>query len=1364
MSCLIWNCRGLGVPLTVHVFKDLIRLLNPELIFLSETRSSITYMEELKANCNRFGFVVDRVGLSGGLALLWRKDTDVTLLSYSRNHIDVEVVLSGEDTKWRFTGFYGFPEHHQRHRSWDLLRELRTHSSLPWLVGGVFNEVLSVGEKAGGVARPQAMIDAFRNGLTDCDLTDLGYAGPIFTWSNQRTDVELVRCRLDRFCGDSSWCALAPQAHVQHLSHPGSDHVPVFLNLRGSDSGSRGRRRKPWRFNGHWVRQSACEDVVRKEWNSIPASDCFDKLFEGVEACQMGLRRWSSDGHNNPRKKIEEILKNLQKLNLGPQTVESTAEAAGLRAELERVYSDEAIFWKQRSKTLWAREGDRNTSYFHSVATKRKENNSIKGLYNSFGVWCGEDQEIEGIIHQYFGNLFQTTSPSDAIIEEVVKHVSTKVTSEMNSKLALPFTPDEVLSALAQMAPLKSPGPDGLPVIFFQKYWHIIGSNVLSCVLDFLNLHRMPSILNYTFIVLIPKVARPSRITEFRPISLCNVVYKLGAKALANRIKPCLSSIISDTQSAFVPHRLITDNVLVAYELNHFIHSHTQGKRAYMALKLDVSKAYDRIEWKFLDRMLTKLGFDSSIVDLIMICVSTVSFSFLLNGSQFGALKPERGIRQGDPLSPYLFICCVEGFIKMVESAVESGRLKGIRITPSAPCISQLCFADDTILFSQATTRDAEVIRSILDLYVAASGQIINLEKSTIIFSPNAQAETGDAIRQILPFQEVDKFDKYLGLPSRIGKSKTEVFSYLKERLWARVQGWQEKTLSMAGREILIKSVLQAIPTYVMSCFRLPRSILDEVEKIIRGFWWRGKKPRGISWMAWAQLCRPKSEGGLGFRHMDSFNLALLTKQAWRIMTRPELLLSRVMKAKYFPSSSLLQAELGDRPSWTWRSILLARPYLESGLRKRIGNGRSTTIWGEAWLSSEGNERVITTRSISDPFPNLVCDLVEEESNTWNLALLEQYLWQCDVVRIVKIPLGPPDVEDSLYWGFSKDGRFSVRSCYHQIMRQANKVEESHSGYATGLSPKEWKWMWGLQLPPKIRTFLWRACNDILPVNGVLTRRHIIGNPFCPVCGKDIETTIHPFFGCPGFAWVWGAAPFNVLLPLGSSNFAESLGLLKAKLGDKVFILACVVLWKIWWWRNRWVHGEAVMLDGGIVEEATNFLNAYQEALLSGARTSKVEVQQWRKPVAPWIKINFDMGVVQENKYQTAMVARNEVGACLGWRVMKFDGSPTSTMGEARAALEAGKWARARGWNSVMVEGDNSSVIAAIQNRIMDPHLPYGAFISSLLSLETYFLNFASSFVRRSGNSLAHALAHLPLDDVDIKEALDLPADLATII
>lgn len=158
------------------------------------------------------------------------------------------------------------------------------------------------------------------------------------------------------------------------------------------------------------------------------------------------------------------------------------------------------------------------------------------------------------------------------------------------------------------------------------------------------------------------------------------------------------------------------------------------------------------------------------------------------------------------------------------------------------PRLSPICASRTyTILFCRATVQEAEVVRTILDKYAMASGQIVNLEKSTMVFSPNASQDIISAVQQVMSFQVVEKFDKYLGLAARIGRSKVEVFSYLKERVWSRVQGWSEKQLSMAGWEVLIKAVLQAIHTYVMSCFQLPSSIIEEVEKIIRRFWWGSK-------------------------------------------------------------------------------------------------------------------------------------------------------------------------------------------------------------------------------------------------------------------------------------------------------------------------------------------------------------------------------------------------------------------------------------------------------------------------------------------------------------------------------------------
>ena len=265
--------------------------------------------------------------------------------------------------------------------------------------------------------------------------------------------------------------------------------------------------------------------------------------------------------------------------------------------------------------------------------------------------------------------------------------------------MASDFSVDEVEAALFQMGPTKAPGPDGMNALFYQKYWHIVGNDVTAAALDFLNSRIMVPEINYTHIVLIPKIKSPEKISDYRPISLCNVIYKIISKVLANRLKQILPHVISTSQSAFVPGRLITDNVLVAYETLHAMHCKKNGKKGSLALKLDVSKAYDRVEWSFLRGIMSKLGFPDAWVDRVMSCVTTPCFSVRINGKAYGNIVPTRGFRQGDPLSPYLFLLCAEGFTSLLTKVEEEGKLHGVSICRRAPSVSHLLFADDSLLF-----------------------------------------------------------------------------------------------------------------------------------------------------------------------------------------------------------------------------------------------------------------------------------------------------------------------------------------------------------------------------------------------------------------------------------------------------------------------------------------------------------------------------------------------------------------------------------------------------------------------------------------------------------------------------------------
>ncbi|KAK0605809.1 hypothetical protein LWI29_030956 [Acer saccharum] len=249
-----------------------------------------------------------------------------------------------------------------------------------------------------------------------------------------------------------------------------------------------------------------------------------------------------------------------------------------------------------------------------------------------------------------------------------------------------------------------------------------------------------------------------------------------------------------------------------------------------------MSKAYDRVEWSFLAKMMGKLGFSKKWILMIMNCVSTVSFSFVINGNVCGSVNSSRGLRQGDPLSPYLFLLCAEGLSNVINSAVHDSELSGFHCRRSCPNISHLFFADDNLFFSKATDHGCITIHQILDSYEKALGQVINYEKSAMCFSNSIQWAEGDRLVRIVGVGHVRCHERYLGLPSMNYRNKHQLFNGIKDCVWSKVKGWKGKTLSIDGKEILVKVVLQSIPTYSMGHFRLLKSLIHDLHRMCNRF------------------------------------------------------------------------------------------------------------------------------------------------------------------------------------------------------------------------------------------------------------------------------------------------------------------------------------------------------------------------------------------------------------------------------------------------------------------------------------------------------------------------------------------------
>ena len=453
---------------------------------------------------------------------------------------------------------------------------------------------------------------------------------------------------------------------------------------------------------------------------------------------------------------------------------------------------------------------------------------------------------------------------------------------------------------------------------------------------------------------------------DYRPISLCSVAYKLISKVLGLRIQRCLDVNISESQAAFAPGRQISDNILVAHELINALKSKKDCSEKYMAIKTDFSKAYDRVEWSFLEAIMFKLGFHTICISWIMSCVKYVTYSVLINGIPYGEIKPSRGIRQDDTLSPYLFLIYAEALSQMIDKAQRENKFQGMKLARRCPSVSHLFYADDSLFFCKANEENASCMADILVKYEKASGQKVNLEKSSIIVGARIDSQRRTQIQNILNIHVTGGGGKYLGLPEQFGRSKVKEFEGIVQKIKAITSQWHNQFLSQAGKEVLIKSVLQAKPVYPMSCFLIPKTTCDEINAILSEFWWgKGDERRKISWVSWQRLCLPKKECGMGFRDLYSFNKALLAKQAWRIWQNPNSFLSRIYKGRYHHSLDFLQSSNVKHASYGYKSIQLGKELLQQGLRVRIGDGKNTNVV----LPNSGPQQQIVKSSKWEPPP-----------------------------------------------------------------------------------------------------------------------------------------------------------------------------------------------------------------------------------------------------------------------------------------------------------------------------------------------------------------------------------------------------------
>lgn len=781
-------------------------------------------------------------------------------------------------------------------------------------------------------------------------------------------------------------------------------------------------------YDSRLTHKEGFKDTVLRDWFGSRTLEGPDiPLAQKLTQCRRVISKWKREHRMNAEERINLIRHKLDKaIATGNSTVN---ERNILRRDLNQAYLDEEIYWKTKSRNRWLNTGDRNIRYFHSSAKARRVRNRILSIQDETGEINRGDKNIARIATNYFEDLFTSIPVAENAYEEVFQGFQPTITAAINSDLTRPISEKEIEESVFAVAPSKAPGPDGFTGEFYQQFWPEIKGTIIKEVTRFFEENDLDARHNHTNLCLIPEVEAPSTMAEFRPIALCNVSYKIISKILVNRLKQHLGGVITDNQAAFVPGRMITDNIIIAHEVYYALKARKRQANSYMALKTDITKAYDRLEWRFLEETMKRMGFDHKWISWIMTCVTSVSFSVLINGAPHGHFTPGRGIRQGDPLSPYLFILCAEVLSHMMKKAESSKQIQGIKLSTKGPSISHLLFADDSLFFTLANHRSCKAIKQILSTYEAVSGQAVNLRKSAITFGRHVKPDTKRRMRHLLGIHNEGGGGKYLGLPEQFDKKKSELFHYIVEKVREKTQGWSKKFLSQGGKDVLLKAVALVMPVYSMNLFKLTKEICEEINGILARFWWsKGNEEKGMHWFAWKRLSLPKREGGLGFKDLENFNLALLGKQTRRILQHPKCLMARMLKERYFPETNILNANQGKKASFIWKSILQGRDLLKKGLRFCIGDGSLISAWLDPWLPLH-NPRP-PHKTVDAPPQLLVKDLLNSTQTDWDLLKVTTWIAPEDVDTVLSIKLSSSAKEDFLGWHYTKDGMYTVKSAY----------------------------------------------------------------------------------------------------------------------------------------------------------------------------------------------------------------------------------------------------------------------------------------------------------------------------------------------
>jgi hypothetical protein len=1160
-NILCWNVRGINAENKHLAIRNAIDVSGCDVLCLQETKRTMFDRAFVKLICpkrlDKFAFVPSD-GASGGLFTAWNSSSfSGSVILEESFALGIKFTSTHSNAEWTLVNVYGPCDGIDRMNFTAWLFSINIPITEDWILAGDFNYIRAPDNRNRPGGNSADML-TFNDFIRTQSLVEIPIKGRSYTWSNMQDNPLLEQ--LDWFLSSVHWTSSYPNTVVLPLGKPVSDHVPCVISIESTIPKS-----NIFRFENFWIHHSGFHATVQNSWlKPCHAPNSAAVLCKKLKNLRYDLKSWSKK-ISRLSMLIENSNKTLLDLDVLEErrrlTVPETNFRNILKAHLLKLLDYKRIYWQKRCTVRWFQVGDGNTQFFHTVATERYRRNSIATIKLEDGTVVEDHVGKEAALFLAYKQRLGCSDPPNMLfdLEAIIKKV------EGLEELTVPFTTDEIDQAVKEMPTDRAPGPDGFNGCFLKSCWHIVKHDFYKLIMDFYEGDLDLESLNTGFITLIPKCQSPETVNDYRPITLLNCCLKLLTKLLANRLQRVILRIVHKNQYGFLRSRSIQDCIAWAFE---YIHQCQSSGRKVLLLKLDFAKAFDTIEHKPMIEIMRAMGFGDRWLKWISSIFSSGKSSVLLNGTPGRQFKCKRGVRQGDPLSPLIFVLAADLLQAAINNAFRAGILRK-PIPSSEQDYPVVQYADDTIVFLPAEKEQAECMKRLLVDYAASIGLRLNFQKSTLI-PINLQADEAQVFADIFGCAVGQMPFTYLGLP--LGTTKPTVNDLMP--LVASV----ERKISVAANLLdygskltFVNSVLSSLVVYAMCSIRIPPKIVEHLDKLRRHCFWNKQTedgPKHNSLAAWDLICRPKLKGGLGIVNLKIQNQGLLLKQLYKFYNQLDVPWVKLVWTSYYPHGVPHAAD--PCGSFWWRDLIQLSDIFRGVTQVKIGDGSTTLFWKDLWNEqplTESHPRAFSfARNEDITVQKLLTSTTIGEA--FHLPMSLQAREEINSLQQLTMGLDPGNNQKDRWlcvWGNKESEMFKSSEYYKFCFRDVH-VDEVFA------------WIWKSKCTNKWRVFAWLLLADRLNTRNMLRRRQykLDGDVYtCLLCASPPEeTVVHLFFTCPFSAQCWNQ--IGMSWPDSSCRFDLMHGgkiAWNRPLFMETFVIAA---WGIWKERNN-KHFRGVM-------------------------------------------------------------------------------------------------------------------------------------------------------------------------------------------